>query len=134
MPSIMEITCLRSHEPRPFHLVNAYVGVAAGGTPARRTPANDTCTFTARCRWGAARVHAAGKLPQSGRRAGLTRPVHPAQAGNSAELGGVRRYDCQSVTKCLTSDHEVVGADRRSALLQDRAYLAGGLGVLVIEG
>jgi hypothetical protein len=32
VPSIMEFTCLRSHEPGLFHLVNAHVGVTAGGT------------------------------------------------------------------------------------------------------
>ncbi len=31
MPSIMEITCLRSHEPRLFRLVKTYVSVATGG-------------------------------------------------------------------------------------------------------
>jgi len=31
-PLITEITCLRSHEPRLFHLVSAYIGSPLGGT------------------------------------------------------------------------------------------------------
>src|SRR6266567_3296903 len=33
-PLITEITCLRSHEPRLFHLVSAYIGPPPGGTSA----------------------------------------------------------------------------------------------------
>jgi len=31
-PLITEITCLRSHEVRLFHLVSAYIGPPPGGT------------------------------------------------------------------------------------------------------
>jgi hypothetical protein len=33
-PLITKITCLRSHDPTVFHLVNDHVGVTVGGTPA----------------------------------------------------------------------------------------------------
>jgi hypothetical protein len=33
-PLITEITCLRSHELRLFHLVSAYIGSLPGGTTA----------------------------------------------------------------------------------------------------
>jgi len=76
---------------------------------------------------------AGGGDPLSGAGRGSDRPVLPAQPGDPAELGCIRRDDCQPAPECLASDQKVVGADRRSGLLQGSAYPASGLSILVIE-
>ncbi|MBV9446517.1 MAG: STAS domain-containing protein [Streptosporangiaceae bacterium] len=67
------------------------------------------------------------------RLAGLTCPVLPAEAYDSAELGRVRRDHCQSAPECLACDQHVISADRSPALLQGRAHLPCDPGILVIK-
>src|SRR5438874_2872784 len=98
-----------------------------------RTVSPDRVLTDAQSRLSRGSVAAQSRLSRESDAMHSLGPVLPAQSGDPGEFGGIGRDDGQPAPECLAGDQQIVSADWVTLLLQGRAYLAGGPGVLVIE-